>query len=497
MFKTAIILSIIRAVFIPVQCQDSEFGQSMEELNGMVIQAQEYFNTEIPEYSFEFKLCNTVTLSHNTAHYGHNSTTRKDELLYQGVIEACAKVGVDLSQFDNDGDGEIDNIFLLMPGLSERDGAGEDGIWPHRFFIKDCGATYSKDGKEVNSYCVSTESGGLMSLCHEYGHVLGLNDLYDTDGERSGGLAYALGGSTLMEDKLTVPPHLCAIEKEVLGTGECRILEKGHYDFSDGRYFKLVSNIPEEYYLIEKRPEGAAIYHIDKSAKNAGYSDFYRKDLTAAQRWDMNEINCRPDHQCAHLIGYFPSEGINHFGVKGCPLAISGITEDGFDVIEPVTVEATDIYQDAAIIKWKAFCNECTITISGEAPVQVSDSQCYFCHTFNGLSPMTDYDAEISAGPFKAPVHFRTKPYNPGISPYIYLSEAERTADGAFIKGTRIPLRVYNAPGAKSVVWYFNDNRISCDDQGYYSLEQDGTLRAEVSRADGSTDIIIKKIKIR
>ncbi|MCQ2156793.1 MAG: immune inhibitor A [Bacteroidales bacterium] len=498
MFKLILILNVFKAIFIPVQCRDSQFTQTREELEQTVLQAQEYFTSEMQGLvSFEFTLQDIVTLDQETSFYGHNAPNRKDEQLYIGVIEACMATDADFSEYDNDGDGTVDNVYLLMPGLSERDGAGEDGIWPHRFFINDCGGSLSIDGKRINSYAVSTESGGLASLCHEFGHVMGLSDLYDTDGERSGGLAFALGGTTLMEDKLSSPPHLCAIEKEILGIGECVTLTKGHWKAKKGGYYRLLSVYDDNYYLLEPvEGKGMAIYHVDRSQRDAGYSDYYRKNLSAAQRWDVNEINCRPDHQCAHLIGYFPDRSLNYFGAKECPLAVSNINSEGFDIIEPVNIEAIDQYQDAVIIRWKAFCKKCSIRV-GDETVAVSGDSGFFCYTFEGLEPATDYDVEITAEMFHSSAVFRTKAYNPSIKPYIYLSGAERYPDGAFYKEARIPLRIYNAPDAGQISWFFDGESIHCDRTGYYTLEKSGVLRAEISWKDGTKDVIIKNITVR
>ena len=492
------ILTAFRAIFIPAQCQDSEFSYSREELSGILQQAQSYFNREIDNgVSFNFILSDVVTLEHPTSFYGHNSTSRKDENLYMGVIEACRKSGIDFSGFDNDGDGEVENVFLIMPGKNERDGGGEDGIWPHRYFINECGGSFTICGKTINSYAVSTESGGLESLCHEFAHVLGLPDLYDTDGPLSGGVSSALGGLTLMEDKLDYPAPLCAVERDILGLGEAVTVTKGHYQVKERCRYILNTLTEGDFYLLEKYDgRGIAIYHINRSSSDAGYSDYYRKNLTAAQRWEVNEINCNPEHQCACLIGFFPTEEVDCFGPEDCPLSVSGITADGFDVIEPITVSAVDVYQDAVIIRWTALCPESYVSLDKGPLISVSGNDGMFSYTFEQLSPATEYSVEIGTEAFSQRAEFKTKAYNSNVSAYIYLSGAERTQSGAFVLGTRIPLRVYNAPDAVSVRWTFDGREIQCDSQGYYTLDGNGVLRTELERADGTVEIIEKRIYV-
>ncbi len=495
-----IILTVFKAIFIPVQCQDSQFSCTQEELSATLLQAQEYFNREnLRDGGFDFRLADIVTLSQPTAFYGHNSTSRKDELLYKGVMEACMKSDdIDFGEYDNDGDSEVDNVYLIMAGSSEMEGAGEDCIWPHRFFISDCGETFSINGMTINSYAVSTETGGLRYLCHEFGHVLGLPDLYDTDGELSGGVSFALGGTCLMEDKLDRPVPLCAVEKDILGAGKAVIAEEGHYTAEDGFRYVLNTRIEGDRYLLERVPEkGIAIYHINRSSSDAGYSDYYRKNLTAIQRWELNEVNCNPEHQCAQLMGFFPSEGIDSFCPEDSRLAISDITADGFNVIEPVSINAIDEYQDAVIVRWKALRGVSAISMEGGDPVEIRSDDGMFSYTFEHLRPATSYRIEITNGPFTKSAGFKTKAYNSSVRAYIHLSGAERTQDGAFIKGTAIPLRVYNAPDAVSVKWTFDGKEISCDRTGYYTLDKSGELRAVIEWDDGSMEIITKTITVR
>ena len=72
---------------------------------------------------------------------------------------------------------------------------GADAIWAHRWYAygTDAGATGPADNKAggaqigdtgiwVGDYTIQPENGGLGVFAHEYGHDLGLPDLYDTSG---------------------------------------------------------------------------------------------------------------------------------------------------------------------------------------------------------------------------------------------------------------------------------------------------------------------------
>ncbi len=107
----------------------------------------------------------------------------------------------DRNDYDGDGnfdepDGYIDHFQIVHAGGDQADGDpiyGEDAAWSHRSFVYS-GTTTGPDGNLqggtqvgdtglwVGDYTMQPENGGLGVFCHEYGHDLGLPDLYDTSG---------------------------------------------------------------------------------------------------------------------------------------------------------------------------------------------------------------------------------------------------------------------------------------------------------------------------
>lgn len=111
----------------------------------------------------------------------------------------------DRYDFDGDGDfnepdGYIDHFQVVHSGGDQADGdpyQGEDAIWSHRWyaFYNNAGATgpgsnllggtpIGTTGLWVGDYTIQPENGGLSVFAHEYGHDLGLPDLYDTSGSQ-------------------------------------------------------------------------------------------------------------------------------------------------------------------------------------------------------------------------------------------------------------------------------------------------------------------------
>ena len=544
--------------------------------------AKEYFGAQFGgSVDFEFSVSDIVTLSQDLAYYGGNTSVAKgvesDKNPEEMVIEACRLVDphIDFSLYDDDGDGEVDNVFVFFAGGDEAEGAGDDCIWSHAWYIKDgAGRNLVLDGKTINRYACTSEmtryqdaSGkivqrlaGIGSFCHEYSHTLGLPDMYDTDYEASGGQADALWVSTSLMDGGnynnlgSVPPNFNALEREILGLSEPVVIERGGvYRLEPvdkgGQCYRINTEEDDEYYLLECRSgagwdayvggKGLLLYHIDKTQRSSGYSDSYGKDITADMRWTLyNEVNCRPDHQCADLIEaipgasnvrnvFYPVYGVTDIDEESFTswsgevgrFAITGIRMEGenvvFNVIGgdeevpplPVSI-GCEKFQDAAIITFESnriYDGEATISwgVTGK-DVQTLNVASYepgkYAVVLDGLTPRTSYTVTISfvlndvAGK-EGTVSFMTNSDNGGY-PYIYLKNVKRNPDGTFPMGSRLPLRIYNAIGARDILWTFNGGWICPDKSGYYKVRKDGELKAVISWEDGSKDVLVKEIKI-
>lgn len=300
--------------------------------------AKEYFESQFGEgYEFNFDVCDVVTVGHDRSYYGSNDSGGSDSAPEQMVIEACklADTNVDFSLYDQDGDGEVDNVFVFFAGEDEADTQNADCIWSHAWYIKD-GANVDlfQDGVRINRYACASElmpaSGNTMTLtgigtfCHEYSHTLGLMDYYDTDYEQSGGMSGSMWTYTALMDggnmnnNGNTPPYFNAVDREVMGISEpVKINGNGTYTMAPvgkgGTVYRLDTDNADEYYLFECREasgwdkyingNGMLVYHIDKSGKSEIWSDKFGRNLSASDRWlYYNEINTSAEHQCADLI---------------------------------------------------------------------------------------------------------------------------------------------------------------------------------------------------
>lgn len=538
----ATLLAAYKMIFIPVQFEDRAFVVERSVVEERLSRTEAYFNTQFRgERTFTFDLAPAVTLSHNVSYYGANYPSRKDVLLHEAVKEACnlSSEAVDFSAYDNDGDGYVDAVMLIGAGLPETDDSDPDSIWPQFGKLQDNGSTLSLNGKTIDAFGICMElglnssgetlPGGIGVLCHEVAHSFGLKDLYDTDGESSGGESSGLLGESLMDEgclngDADNPPYFNALDMEMLGLETSGELSTGSYTLSpiseSGEYLKYSCATDGEYFLFEcRKDKGLYIYHIDTSESEAGYSDYYQKTLTAAERWEYNQVNCRPDRQCAYIVS---AGGMESFGSDSTPafrawnglpigLLLSNIRQEGenvsFDVTEPLVFSDVAIFQDAAIVGWSAD-SSLSEDITGyeivwtDGTTEKSDSidpEAY-SYTIEGLTSRTPYRFTLKMltekGSYSASSSFITKVYRDDTYPYIYLSSATRNKDGSFVEGSKIPLRVFNATNVSEVRWFFNGEEIHTGNDGYFTIEKAGKLRAEILYTDGSYEFITKEVSL-
>lgn len=141
-------------------------------------------------YIPQFDVVGPYKLDHTSLYYGEGKEDNTQAL----VSDACkaADQDVDFSQYDADGDGMVDLVYIIYAGYPASMSGNPNDIWPKSGPGEGSFGTY--DGKQVRRFGVHAElnfgrelnqkNGYLLSgiglFCHEFSHTLGLPDLYPT-----------------------------------------------------------------------------------------------------------------------------------------------------------------------------------------------------------------------------------------------------------------------------------------------------------------------------
>lgn len=247
---------------------DSLMNAVNYDFNGAHGSVRSYFQEQSNgQYNPHFDVVGPIHLPNKVSWYGTNATSGtakgNDRYLADFVIDACmiadSVFDLDFSQYDNDGDGNVDFIYIIYAGYGEADGGGATTIWPHNFSLSSAlyyglsyqteyyvhsGSDYNMplfDGKYVDNYACSMElkysyyspkRTGIGCIAHEFGHVLGLPDLYDTSYGTNYYYGYTPSDWDIMDsgsynNDMNTPPNYSVYEKYFLGWVQPELLA-GH-----------------------------------------------------------------------------------------------------------------------------------------------------------------------------------------------------------------------------------------------------------------------------
>ncbi|MGH1435814.1 MAG: M6 family metalloprotease domain-containing protein [Lewinella sp.] len=231
------------------------------------------------------------TALNNKATYGIESLANRNfhnaVPLIREAVDAAEAAGIDFSQYDGDGDGRVDVVEVIHSGRGAEASGNVDDIWSHRWVLAAASLSVTYDGKLINDYIIQPEKHGANSITnigvfvHEFGHALGLPDLYDTDNSSRGlGHWCCMAGGTWNNSGKT-PAQFSAWCKKELGWISPTVLsgngDISNMDYSDNddEAYQFDTPDADEYFLLENRQkigwdahipgEGLAIYHIDES----------------------------------------------------------------------------------------------------------------------------------------------------------------------------------------------------------------------------------------
>lgn len=267
-----------------------------------------YLENSYGQFTMDIDVKGPVTIPHPMAYYGLdtivNGYRRQDYRMYDflaDALNAADAASTDFTVYDNDNDGEVDAIHFIFAGTPQSSTGNTNEIWPHRYNIDYYNSSYYgnrpniwKDGKRITNYSCSAEKrnattmDGIGTICHEFGHVLGYPDFYDTDDTINGDAVHPsswdLMASGSYNNNGATPAGLNAWEKSYCGwitpislsiANDSLILPA----LTDDTIAYKITLSSNEFFMIENRQQkswdaylpgkGMLIWHGDNQKLNA------------------------------------------------------------------------------------------------------------------------------------------------------------------------------------------------------------------------------------
>jgi M6 family metalloprotease-like protein len=298
-----------RGLVILCEFQDRKFaeGNTIEKYNDILnkedFTSSEGFRGSVADYfraqsgglfNLTFDIVGPYTTKKTAIYYGKNDSEGNDQHPDEMIMEMCKAADdvVNFADYDWDGDGEVDEVFVVYAGKGEADTGSKSYIWPHMWTFDEAEVELELDGIKINTYACANElksSGrinGIGTFCHEFSHCLGLPDFYDIDYSGNFGMGdFDLMSGGNYAGNTFCPVGYTAYEKMVCGWQQPIVLSEESVTvdnilpISEGgdTYIIYNDNHSDEYYLIENRQKtgwdshyparGLMITHVDFDAE--------------------------------------------------------------------------------------------------------------------------------------------------------------------------------------------------------------------------------------
>lgn len=520
-----------------------------------------YEDVSFGQYSVQGVVGGWYTAANLHDYYGANVPQWGDmdahaaELVAEAV-QAADATGFDWTPYDANNDGYVDVVAVVHQGTGEEEGVDPNDIWSHswnlasaNYYLGDGpGAITTHDGKIVNRYIIMPELLGVAGrddyagmatvgvFCHEYGHAIGLPDLYDTDYSSQGIGNWGLmgGGSwngvTRPGDS---PAYMTAWSRVKKGWLAPELVSNsGQVTIPgvqvSGRAFQILDG-PEHFLLDNRQPvgfdaalpgHGLLIWHIDDTVGSNSNDAHRMVDLEEADgldhldktreqggnRGDAGDPYPGSTNNQAFTAKSYPSNLL--YDGSGSGAAVTNIAESQ-DGVVTATIDFTSppvVTAASATPAWGA--PPLVVTFSGEASDPDGDLASTWWEmpdgsTVNGVEATATF---AEPGVYTAVFHAEDSVGNPVSRPVsVILAESgavlfvdddegqgyegyfTSALDAAGIPYVTTTPPVYVSPDVPYVIiWNCNDGypTLTADDQAFLAAYLDGGGRLFLSGQD-------------
>ena len=242
----------------------------------------------------QFDVYGPYRMPQKSSWYGYGAGNNKGRIT-QLITDACkaADPDADFAQYDSDGDGLVDLVYVIYAGYAESwTGNTEDCIWPQSGTV----AGISCDGKSVSRYGINNELNyspvkalaeprkrvnGIGLFCHEFSHAMGLPDFYPyADAARINNQTMEywdlMDGGEYVDNGYTPTPYtpwereamgwMEPVEIETAGTYTMKTLADGGCAYKIGggdSQYVLLENIQQTGWHSKQLGHGMLVYRVD------------------------------------------------------------------------------------------------------------------------------------------------------------------------------------------------------------------------------------------
>lgn len=315
---------------LPFTFTNNDFDKWLNEpgyaVDGGTGSVKDYYrDNSMGQFIPNFTVLGPYTLSYTQKYYAGNSEDTGEDTNPRAMIVDACKIAkeqnpdIDFSIFDNDKDGYMDNVNVVYAGYSEASTGNADDMWPHSWTLDEFSLTI--DGTIIDAYGCSAEfvgadgkkMDGIGTFTHEFGHVLGLKDMYDTDEYIDGyGLDpgdYSIFASGSYNNESRTPPCLMAFERMQMGW--CNPVELK--EAADIALNPISENVA---YYIDAQPQRAEgtghEWFVLENRQRKGWDTYlpahglliYHYDYTdemVEKYWSVNGPNNNSKHRCMYI----------------------------------------------------------------------------------------------------------------------------------------------------------------------------------------------------
>ncbi len=262
-------------------------------------------------YSTTASVFGWYTAEHEHDWYGYNNGYERAQALVVEAVEA-ADAEVDFSLFDNSGNGSVDALMIVHQGYGAEEG-NHSNIWSHRWSLWGVGPL-ELDGVDIWDYTMQPEmqQGDMVDIgvyVHEFGHALGLPDLYDTDYSSDGIGQWCVmsggswGGPNSGPDRPAALSAWCRMDLEwsTVTTTSSTLMDYGlcALHLCDEVIRLEIPGSFSEFFLVENRQEtawdqgiseaGMLVWHVDQGM--AGNTEDWHRKVDLEQADGLYHLN--------------------------------------------------------------------------------------------------------------------------------------------------------------------------------------------------------------